>query len=228
MSLEGTLRMAAYEFTLVVEGFDIDDEAQLDALFEATDGDATPVARDGVVMLAFERPAASVEAAITAAVREVEGAVPGARVVRLDEDLVSTSDIATRVERSRESIRLLVEGARGPGGFPAPVGWVGDAIRVWRWADVVEWFAEALDEDHHDGATPIEAGSAALINAVLHNRGHDPAGYLGVHLLQRMRGVSLLHRSTQPVRAVASLGSSSYTIRRRPSTEVASEVIAAS
>lgn len=179
-------------------------------------------------MLAFERPAASVEAAITAAIRQVEAAVPGAKVVRLDEDLVSTSDIATRVGRSRESVRLLVEGARGPGGFPAPVGWVGDAIRVWRWADVVEWFAQALGEDHHEGATPIEAGSAALINAVLHNRGHDPAGYLGVHLLQRMRGVSLLHRSTQPVRAVATMRSPSYTIRRRPSAEVGGGVIAAS
>lgn len=70
-------------------------------------------------------------------IAQVQAALPGATVVRLDQDLVSISDIAERAGRSRESVRLLVEGRRGPGQFPAPVGVVGDGIRVWPWALVL-------------------------------------------------------------------------------------------
>lgn len=63
----------------------------------------------------------------------------GARVLRVDRELVSVPDIAERTGRSRESVRQHANGTRGSGGFPSPVGIVGDGIRVWEWAPVFEW-----------------------------------------------------------------------------------------
>jgi hypothetical protein len=60
------------------------------------------------------------------------------RILEIERDLVTLSDIAERVGRSREGIRLLAEGKRGSGGFPVPVASPG-GVRVWDWADVNEW-----------------------------------------------------------------------------------------
>jgi hypothetical protein len=69
-------------------------------------------------------------AAVSALVKSVTKAVPTAIPLRVDQDLVSVRDIAQRVGRTRESVRLLVDGKRGPGNFPPPIGVVGDGIRV--------------------------------------------------------------------------------------------------
>jgi len=51
-------------------------------------------------------------------------------VVRVEpDDLVSAAEIARRVGRSRESIRQLGGGLRGPGGFPAPLARIKDRLR---------------------------------------------------------------------------------------------------
>ncbi|MGH9105833.1 MAG: hypothetical protein ACRDZX_08360, partial [Acidimicrobiales bacterium] len=72
-------------------------------------------------------------AAVSQVVERVSKAVPAAVPLRVDQDLVSVSDIARRVGRTRESVRLMVDGKRGPGSFPAPLGTVGEGIRVWPW-----------------------------------------------------------------------------------------------
>ncbi len=95
----------------------------------------------------------------------LERALPEARCIRLDQDLVAIPDIADRSGRSRESVRLLVEGKRGPGRFPVPVGTVGDGIRVWPWAMVLDWFAGELGEDL--GEHGISPEDAAAIDATL-------------------------------------------------------------
>jgi hypothetical protein len=64
--------------------------------------------------------------------------VPAAVLLRVDQNLVSVSDIAQRIGRTRESVQLLVDGKRGPGRFPPPIGVVGDGIRVWPWSVVLE------------------------------------------------------------------------------------------
>jgi len=94
--------------------------------------------------------------------------VPTASVVRLDEELVGVSDIAQLADRTRESIRLYADGKRGPGNFPAPVGVVGDAVRVWRWADVDVWL-------HHNAGydfptVPVPSCAVDTINASLHSQ----------------------------------------------------------
>ena len=70
--------------------------------------------------LDFERASPSLEEAILSAVTDVEH-LDGVEVIRIaDAGLVSMADIAARTRRTRESVRLLVAGERGPGGFPSP------------------------------------------------------------------------------------------------------------
>ncbi|MFQ5845167.1 MAG: GTPase RsgA, partial [Planctomycetota bacterium] len=56
------------------------------------------------------------------------------------DDLVTASEIARRARRSRQSIQQLVEGTRGPGGFPPPVSSLTKRSPIWRWAEVAQWF----------------------------------------------------------------------------------------
>jgi len=68
--------------------------------------------------------------------------ITGVEVVRLaDAGLISMAEIAERTGRSRESVRLLVAGERGPGGFPPPVTDPRSRYRLWRPADVDSWFS---------------------------------------------------------------------------------------
>lgn len=144
--------MNSHQFTLIVDGPDLQDGARVDALFEAGCDDAT-VARVGTIQyLDFDRDAETFADAVLEATDAIENAVPGIRVVHLEpDDLVTMSEIADRTGRSRESIRLLVRGERGPGGFPAPATHFKSRQRMWRWQRVATWFAEALGEPQSVG-----------------------------------------------------------------------------
>jgi hypothetical protein len=83
------------------------------------------------------------------AVRDLRGA--GFEVVGLDFDLVNTTEIADRIGRTRQTVRQYVDGLRGPGQFPAPLGAPG-GVRVWDWGSVNEWlraFDESGDPEYH-------------------------------------------------------------------------------
>ncbi len=139
--------MPIQHFTLIVDGTDLQSEPSIDALFEAGCDDATVGQVDGVQYVDFDREAESLGEAIISAVRDVEK-VDGVQVTRVaDAGLVSMTDIATRLGRSRESVRLLVTGARGPGGFPAPVTDPRGRYRLWRWSDVTRWLTTRLGDD---------------------------------------------------------------------------------
>jgi predicted DNA-binding transcriptional regulator AlpA len=95
---------------------------------------------------------------LRSAIEQVES-VPGVRVARLEpDDLVTMSEIAQRLGRSRESVRLLVSGERGPGGFPPPVSHLKARTRLWRWSEVAAW-AERDDQ-------PIDLSAATAIAAI--------------------------------------------------------------
>ena len=65
------------------------------------------------------REAANLVDAVLSAIRDIER-VPRLRVIEVErQDLVGLTDIAWRLDRSAESVRLLATGQRGPGGFPA-------------------------------------------------------------------------------------------------------------
>lgn len=139
--------MGTYEFTLILEGADVLGDEAANALFEAGCGDATFGEVDGSQYADFTRRARSLADAIGSAKRSIESAVPGARVIRVEpEDLVTAAEIADRTGRSRESVRLLIAGERGPGGFPPPISHLKSRGRIWKWADVARWFASELDE----------------------------------------------------------------------------------
>ena len=153
--------MNEYDFTLVIEGGLT--PQRLEALFEAGCSDMTFQGDEaGPVSADVHRVARSLVDAMLVAVGDIER-VPGLRVVQVEgQDLVGLADIAWRLDRSPESVRLLARGRRGPGGFPPP------AVRrrrgqLWRWADVAEWANEHLGR-HFDPTMPT---TIAAINAAL-------------------------------------------------------------
>jgi len=139
--------MKTHRFTLVVEGPDLQDDRVVDALFEAGCDDATVGRLGAVQYLDFDREAETLADAVFGATEAVEAAVPATQVVHLEPDeLVTMAEIAQRTGRSRESIRLLANGERGPGGFPPPATHFKSRSRMWEWHAVATWFADALGE----------------------------------------------------------------------------------
>lgn len=156
--------MPEYEFTLVMRVPNILESEVVDR-FHAVCDDATFGEVDGVQYADFVRQAKSLRQAVRSAMRDVRRALPGAQYVRVEPDeLVSAADIAMRLDRSRESVRLWIQGDRGPGGFPAPVAHVRSRSPRWRWTEVTDWLTTSLD-------FPIEMRDAAYtlaeINASL-------------------------------------------------------------
>jgi hypothetical protein len=102
---------------------------------------------DGSLLLEFDRRAGSLPRALTSALKELDNLFPEAQVLRIEEDdLATMADVAKRAGRTPESVRLLVNGKRGPGGFPPAAGRLDARTKVWRWSDIAVWFAEALGE----------------------------------------------------------------------------------
>jgi hypothetical protein len=165
--------MNAHEFMLIVEGPDLQNDEVADALFEAGLDDATIGRVGSTQYLDFDREAESFAAAVLSAVTDVESTLPNVRVVHLEpDDLVTMSEIARRVARTRESIRLLVNGDRGPGGFPAPATHFRRRQPMWRWSEVAVWFAERLDAAPAS-SDPGTADFIAAFNAHLRWRDVD-------------------------------------------------------
>ncbi len=155
--------MADYEFTLVIHG-PVENEEVINSLFEHGCDDATFGTIDGVGYADFHRGASSLGDAAFSAIKDVES-VPGLTVLRLEpDDLVTLSEIANRLGRTRESVRLLAAGERGGGAFPAPVSHLRSRNRLWRWSDVAAWAGVKGGQD------PEEAQLLAAMNAALELR----------------------------------------------------------
>ena len=160
--------MSTHHFTLIVDGPDVQSDAVIDALYEAGCDDALIGRTDGIQYVEFDREASGVVEAVLSAVADIER-VDGVKVVRIaDAGLVSMADIAARTGRTREGVRLLVTGARGPGGFPPPVTDPRGRYRLWRWSDVERWLAASLGEE----TAAVEDHALAAINASLELRHH--------------------------------------------------------
>lgn len=158
--------MSEFSFTLRLGVSELSDEqvARIyDALPESTVG-----ARNGQVFIELDRDAPTFADAVVGAIEDIEHL--GLKVAELEpEELVFASEIAQRTERTKESISLLVEGRRGPGGFPAPVRTVG-GHKLWRWRDATAWFA-AYERDQ---TLERHEATVAVINAVLAERESMP------------------------------------------------------
>ena len=166
----------AHTFRVVFDAPGVDSlEPHLDAVAAAGCDDAAFMgpAADGTFTAEFDREAPTFARAVVSALDAVRSALPGARLLRvLPDDLVTVAAIAARTGRSDESVRLLHQGRRGPGGFPATAGSVNEKTQIWRWTDVARWFADAL------GEPPAGAEHAAFMAAL--NDALDLAARAGV------------------------------------------------
>ena len=167
--------MTIHRFTLIVDGPDLQDDALIDALFEAGCDDAAIGRVDGIQYVDIDREAASLDRAILSAVADLER-IEGVEVVRIaDAGLVSMADIATRIGRTREGVRLLITGARGPGGFAAPITDPRSRYRLWRWSDVAVWFSRHLSENLADADDEVLAAFNAGLELRHHRRRLAPS-----------------------------------------------------
>jgi predicted DNA-binding transcriptional regulator AlpA len=96
----------------------------------------------------------------------VESVGLSVRLVEPD-DLVTMADIAHRLGKSREYIRLLANGRKGRGLFPKPISHVSGRSKLWHWSDVAAWAGLADQVAEH-------ARSIAAINAALELRRAEP------------------------------------------------------
>jgi len=132
-----------YDFALIVAGVDALTQPVEDALFEAGCDDATVSMQYGLLYVEFSRSAASLLDAIVSAIHDVQRADIGARVLRVDEsNLVTASDIARRIGRSRQLVHQYITGQRGPGAFPPPECHLTDHKPLWAWCEVSRWLAQ--------------------------------------------------------------------------------------
>lgn len=142
--------MTTFEFTLLIDRELSDDEVE--HLFDRAD-DVTPELGRGRTLLGFDRAADSLVDALVSALADVESLGLSASGV-LSDDMVTLKEIATRTGRSYESARLLAQGKRGPGGFPAPIS--ADRWAIYSWAEVRGWFAKNLPSTVHSGHEVVE------------------------------------------------------------------------
>lgn len=141
--------MSEHTFTLVFTMGATSLEPHLDGLVDAgcDDGTFAGPASDGTFVADFDREAPAFGAAVVSAVRALRATLPGFRLLRVEpDDLVSQSAIAERVGRTTESVRLLIMGQRGPGGFPPAVAAINHKTQVWSWAEVSRWWTHAIGE----------------------------------------------------------------------------------
>jgi hypothetical protein len=158
--------MNVHEFTLVIEtqaGFE---EGLEDAMFEAGCDDATLSFRKGIAYLDFDREAKDLEAAIISAILQVEQTGLNIWVKRAEpSDLVTSAEIARRLDRSRQSVQQLISGYRGVGDFPLPVAGVTAKTILWSWQEVVGWFLKnkkLKDKTVYKNATTLKQINESL------------------------------------------------------------------
>jgi len=156
-----------HDFTLVLRGIKKLTQEVQDAFFEAGCDDATLSMRCGRPFLTFTRTAPSLKDAILSAIRDVKKANIGAEVLRIDVcNLVTQSEIAHKIGRTRQLVHQYIAGERGPGGFPPPACHVSDDhdAPLWYWCEVAQWLYQnnMITED-----TLKDARALSLINDVL-------------------------------------------------------------
>jgi hypothetical protein len=165
-----------YDFALILAGVrELTAEVE-DALFAAGCDDATLSVQYGCIYMEFSRLAPTLKDAILSAIRDVRSARIGADVWRVDScDLVTPSEIARRIGRTRQLVHQYITGTRGPGRFPAPECNLTEGQPLWAWCAVSYWLSQ------NDMIRPEELRDAeivAVINNALersHQHDRDPA-----------------------------------------------------
>jgi hypothetical protein len=135
--------MKSFSFTLVLDNIAVTDDSTADMLFEAGCDDALLLSRNGITYVDFDREANSLEEVILPAISQVEKHQNGLKVRRVEpSDLVTSAEIARRLERSRQSVQQFITGSRGDGKFPMPIAGVTAKTMLWSWLEVTRWLLE--------------------------------------------------------------------------------------
>ncbi|MCH8487371.1 MAG: hypothetical protein LAT75_10945 [Candidatus Cyclonatronum sp.] len=133
--------MKTFEFTLVLEIDNIPLEEIEDKLYEAGCDDALLSFRNGIAYLNFDREADDLEKAVGSAIHQAESSGLPLKVKRIEpSDLVTASEIARRLGRSKQSVQQLISGVRGDGDFPVPLAGLTSTTLIWSWQEVADWF----------------------------------------------------------------------------------------
>ena len=166
-----------FNFTLILSNVDENTPTLEDSLFEAGCDDALIHFRNGAVYLDFDRQAPSIDDAIISAIKHVESASLGIKVIGIGpDDYVNESEMAKRLRIKRQLVSLWVKGERRvkiP--FPKPVMKISERSPLWRWYEVLQWLhqqSQIQDLQMIETAKFIEN-----INAVLLERDQDVRDY---------------------------------------------------
>lgn len=162
---KNTTCMQEYDFALIVSSVPALTTEAENALFKAGCDDATLSIRYGLLYVEFSRAAKSLKDAILSAIHDVRKADIGAEVVRVDEcNLVTASEIARRIGRSRQLVHQYMTGQRGPGGFPPPECHLSEGSPLWAWSAVSHWLAQngILRPQDSENAEVVSAINTAM------------------------------------------------------------------
>lgn len=145
--------MKTFEFSIIASGVDPHADDFESRFYEAGCDDALVAYQKGCIIIDFAREAESADAAISAAVANVQSA--GAIVEHVEPDpLVSLSDIAQRAGLTKAAVYNYTKGERRSE-FPAPVARITTGSPLWDWADVSCWL-------YQQGVIAIDAWSQAI------------------------------------------------------------------
>lgn len=157
-----------YQFTLILKNVDEDTPNLEDSLYDAGCDDALINFRAGTVYLDFDREATSLEDAVVSAIKNVESSSVQAIVASVaPEDLVTESEIAKRLDMSRQRISSWIKGVRR-GQFPRPVMMLSGRSPLWKWYEITCWLYK--NKVIKEKERVINAEFVEDINAVLEER----------------------------------------------------------
>ena len=112
--------------------------------------------------------ATSFEDAIVSAINDIESAPLKAKVIGVGpDDVVTSSEIAKRLDVNRQAVFHWVTGARrSNSSFPKPVMKLSERSPLWRWHEVVKWLYqqnEIKDSELVENAKLIENMNVVLM-----------------------------------------------------------------
>jgi hypothetical protein len=133
--------MKTYEFTLVLAGVKELDETLTDVIYLAGCDDSLLHSRHNIIYLEFMREGNSFLDVVISAIKQVESIKhPLIKVDSIQpDDFVTASEIARRINKTREYVRLLINGERGGGNFPLPIAGISQKSLIWSWLKVAQW-----------------------------------------------------------------------------------------
>jgi hypothetical protein len=177
------MKKKSYQFTLILKNVHEKTEDLEDSLYEANCDDALINFKNGAVFLEFDRDGLSLEEAVVSAIKDVHSCSVDAIVASVaPENFVTESEIAKRLNKSRQLVSLWIKGERREC-FPHPVMRLAEKSPLWKWNEVCEWlYQNQLIKDKN---LVEDAIFFANINAALEER-NSKAKKIRQNLLKRI------------------------------------------